>query len=170
MARNYLRRSNAGDLYLDEAANLLHQATITLTHAQIKALPTTPVQIVVAPGAGAVVLLVAAMLRSNFAVAYTNVAGTFTLATDKAEGSQRAGWSALGTANSTTRQVRLWAGASFGSIDDSGGFEPDAVAIENKALEFYVDGGSGDYTAGDAANTLTVSATYLLVNAAGEFE
>jgi hypothetical protein len=48
-------------------------ATVTLTSAQLKALNTTPVQIIPAPGAGKVIALLGGFAQYNFGtVAYTS--------------------------------------------------------------------------------------------------
>src|SRR5688572_6617360 len=51
----------------------VYQSSVTLTDAQIKALPTSSVEIVSAPGANRMNVLVQALLVPNFSVAYASV-------------------------------------------------------------------------------------------------
>ena len=63
-------------------SGLLLSKTVTLTNAQIKALPTTKVEIVAAPGAGKQIVLLGGLLKvDTTAGAYTNVDGTNSIMT-----------------------------------------------------------------------------------------
>jgi hypothetical protein len=58
----------------NQNVGLIKRATVTLNNAQIKALPTTPIEIVAAPGANKLIVPLRAIIRAITATAYTNVA------------------------------------------------------------------------------------------------
>lgn len=167
--------------YVDDnsGGGLLLSATVTLTDAQIKALPTTGVaELVAAPGAGKkIVPSFATITCDTSANPYANVDAAcympIALGNDDVE--------FLST-------IQNYATASFSSADtllSSGGPRsfllaqlPGAWAVvgaaftpqpidggENEALNLFCDnGGSGDFTGGDPANSLTVTVFYVVVD------
>src|SRR5690242_19531048 len=54
-------------------SSVVQTATKTLTDAQIKALPTTPIELVAAPGSGKVIWWSMIVLRATIAGSYTNI-------------------------------------------------------------------------------------------------
>lgn len=155
-------------------ASILHQATVELTDAQIKALPTTSVQIVAAPGANKLLLFERAVLQSNLVSPYTNLSaysggdGTINITTP--EGDNLIVSDYMESATSIMADSRIFImgrnvktnadGLSFGGLDPevNGGF----------FIQAY---NTGDFTGGDAANTLRVSVTYYILDVTtGVFE
>jgi hypothetical protein len=154
-------------------SSLLHQATVTLTDAQIKALPTTgEVQIVAAPAAGLMIYPAAVVVRcdtlldgysniDNFAEFYIGV------------GTARTLFPILGGSE---------IGDLLGAFDDV--FAPFVMATQPDigmhavadytahALKLIVtNNAAGNFTGGNAANTLRVSVTYYILDTTtGVFE
>lgn len=129
-----------------------------LTNAQIKALPTTPIEIIPAPGAGKIIVPISAFLHLKTTVAYASfdVLLSFSLI--------------RGTAGSPLF-VHTFADDLLDSTANTNGNmlevtvnDADADVV-NKALNLKVDNGStGDFTGGDAANFLSVSVLYYISN------
>jgi hypothetical protein len=131
-----------------------YEKTVTLTDDQIKALPTTPIEILAAPGPNKVFSFISATMLLNSSAIYSNVAGAAV-------------------------QFRLSAGgqnfASYlvadNSLDTDTGifqFNFDATAfgevLSNRAVNLeLVNPINGDLTGGNAANTLTVSVIYKII-------
>lgn len=150
-------------------------AAVALTNAQILTLPTTPVELVAAPGSGRRLVLVSVYMRSAFVAGYTNVTGTgplfggaglvVTHGPDDSDASTMRSltifaaaavreWDALGPAISTAADVALGYGGA--GTDQS-----------NKALNVVVRNAAlGNFTGGNAANILRVSIAYLTVDTA----
>ena len=183
--------ANAGDIATTDAdgelaweapaggAGILQQATIELTDAQIKVLPTTPVELVEAQGADKIILPVYANLVADFRNgAYTNIGSSFTelflsyqlgnfaliLTTDDATGSF------FTTLLTTTNIVRIGfviQAANYredwGQVISENRLTPDDA---NKALSIEVSSDAGNLTGGHTANTLRVSVAYLVLNLA----
>jgi hypothetical protein len=154
------------------ASSLVQTATVTLTDAQIKALPTTPIQLV--PGRGASALLpISGCFRCAFAGGYTNL---------NAVASLLVSWNAnVGSVNTTFGRVAESNGSilsattagffpfALGTANDGNGFNwppGDGLAtFDGTALVVAADNAtSGDFTGGAAANTLTVTVYYTVVN------
>lgn len=146
---------------------LLQKATVELTDAQIKALPTTPVQVVGAPGSGKAIVLISAVLSTVIAVDYTNFDGTFSVL--------RLNYGS-GDASINAVAEELLTGVGAGSVvvlgsqaytDGSTIFASSNGPGDNLALTIVAANGNpsaGNFTGGNAANTLTVTVFYTTVD------
>lgn len=155
------------------ASNLFQVATVTLTNAQVKALPTTPQLLVAAPGANKVIVPVLAYLYSNIVAPYTGLdadgmsiifsmgnqtplslsddkagAGNPSDATDLLTGSLYAVVPPPYLLDTSIRQIRPVMG-------NAGGV--------NHALNIEI-GNGGNLTGGDTANTLKVAVYYTVLD------
>lgn len=134
---------------------LIKKATVTLTDAQIKALPTTPVQIVAAPGADKVAVVQACLLSVNtMGGAYTNFAsGVMTCV--------MGGSNVVDNVSSDTlldsEQEIVWhlPAQEWGA---------EAANAINQSIQLSGSDVAGDFTGGDPANTLTVTVFYTIVD------
>lgn len=168
------KKVTVDNLLAGVGGELLH-ATLVLTNAQTKALPTTAVTIVTAGGANTAILPMFASLHMNWTADYSNIDSTAQLAlrgphdigfqllsqdtlggiSNLLAGGQNA-WSFMGpeslTKNAATNRTR----------GESGYSDSDVV---NKNLRVVItNGASGDLTGGDAANTLRVDLWYVLLD------
>jgi hypothetical protein len=147
-------------------------ASVELTDAQIKALPSQPVEVVAAPGAGKVIMPIACFVKANCN------AGAYLLDADSS-------WMLVidqsvkiscplrveGLLNNAGTQVGkfMFPQAYPGSGTFSGYVETYneglVAATENLPL-YIIDslGGVSDYTGGNAANTLKVTVYYVVVD------
>lgn len=153
----------------------------TLTDAQIKALPTTPITLIAAPGSGkAIVPIHAVLYTKTSAGAYTNInaAGVLQVRFDSTHqglsyvpndvaitnGSATLLTDLLGT-TTNTRAVLL-PEVSTENVDDWGPVPivNASAGFTNAALVIDIDNsGSGVLTGGNAANSLTVFILYSVV-------
>lgn len=175
----------SGQGFTEAAENIqtVYSASVTLTDAQIKALPTANVEIVQAPGAGLLFRFLAAQVITDFqGGVYTNITdeagfprlwvgissdpGTITV------GGRCGGWGDLliDDGGIYINDISPWADALgeagpdivnanfYTSIDDWAN-RPLVVAASN-----YKDGAEGNslgsYTGGDAENSMTVTVYY----------
>ncbi len=162
------------------APSQIQLATVTLTDAQIKALPTTPITIVAATGAGRLIQPMFAYLWAKTASgAYTNInsGGFLTVRVNGfggmgfvpndasiAAGSKTRLSDFLGT--TTPQMTPLAAYFDTEGVDGWGpvGVVQPSTAGVNQPLEITIDnGGSGNLTGGNAANSLIAMVTYLEV-------
>lgn len=167
----------------------LTQVTTVLTDAQIKALPTTPVTIIAAPGVAKRIELVAVLVYlNNNAGAYTNLNSTY--ASMKLLWHGTTDWASSALFNDTSvaydksfvavhalddllaqAVIASWRPGVIGyesSFNDSDGiltFIMDATNKANVAIDLSLDNnGSGVLTGGNAANHMTVRALYWMVD------
>ena len=152
------------------------KATVSLTDAQVKALPTTIVEIVAAPGPGKVLIPTYVLLRLLAAVDYANIDGDAYLKVDHGLGGafvsllfQASGFVSAFLqpgdptdgihASMLPTQVKHPVTSMSGA--DTGFYDSDIV---NKALAMSAyNGASGDFTGGNAANVLTVTVFYATI-------
>lgn len=150
------------------------KAEVTLTDAQVKALPTTAFTLVAAPGLGFTIVPLMVYLNSKFvAGAYTNINANSSMQVDLPVGSTWSNYLANDSGASLT-YLSTFLGASSGRVvfreyqdvsTTSPGWGPlvypPGSTFENGALQLKVDnGGSGDFTGGNAANGLKVVTYY----------
>ena len=149
------------------------KTTTTLTDAQVKALPTTSVTVVAAPGVGSAITPLFAHLHCAATADYTNIDANCILELnnggavgylDQTLVSSVSGLLAPGDpadpqnafVSTTQRQRGTTVTAGFSSFYDSD--------IDNKPLILKVtNGGAGNFTGGNAANVLTVTTYYVVV-------
>jgi hypothetical protein len=157
-----------GDGILDGSAVALRKATVTLTNAQIKALPGTPIELVPAQGAGKAVDFVRAVAWLDVtAGGYTNVDPEATL---------KVGIAGIGSSVPDSVPDLLGANSDVYALE----FAPtvyvtDGVVssnsyysrstVDNVPIQLFGTNGSlGNLTGGNAANTLKVSVIYMVVD------
>lgn len=165
--------------------------TVTLTNAQILALPTTPVEIVAAPGANKLLVpTMAVLLLDSSAAAYTNY-NAFS-GTEPYASSVYLAWDALSHFNDALNPVtassflaqsgRMWAllGPVTSNIQSVAGdtsvgaglvytaaVHVDTQGYENKPLHVVGQNNDlGDFAGGNAANSLRVWVEYRVVDLA----
>lgn len=165
------------DLSNPNAANL-SLATVTIPHADILTLPTTPVELIPAPGVGKRIVPIQWDLFGDFSAgAYTNIVpASFAYLVSRLGGIDYSSYLAddltvyisefndfFTTAAKVHASLDVWnlTDPSWGSLAYG---EPAGATLQNAALDlFAANGSAGNLTGGNAANTLTVRVLYLVV-------
>lgn len=150
---------------------VLERATVVLTDAEIKALPSTPVVVVPAAGAGRVIVPIAGAMRMNATFgAYTALATNRHIAVGYPNGNYALNPMHVFPHAAATDKFGPLAilsddgygsGSSYISVSvfhNTATFDnaPLVVTAQNEDL--------GDFTGGHPSNTLTVTVWYLLVD------
>jgi len=167
--------ARTGEAPLAAAPVILRQATVILTDAQIKALPTTPVVVIPAPGVGRVAMAWACagysqvFLHFRRTASYTNIntAATFEWYVNVHDAQ-----AFYGNADDLNKFLGsmwystdvLWTGNPL-QVSNVGGQLNEVTNYENRATFLWIDNqGAGVLTGGHAANTLTIALTYLVLD------
>lgn len=152
--------------------------TVTLTNAQIKALPTTPVVVVPAPGAGKMILPVArAINKPTFAAPYTNQSAPntqpYAVLTWGDEVGYASAWMPDDDDPSLGQFSKLFDAApqvfvldSYSDTAATWGLVSQAQSFnaENLPVKLFVSNAAGDFTGGHADNVLVVTVVYCVVD------
>lgn len=156
----------------------IRKSIVTLTDAQIKALPTTSIELVAAPGSGSRILFLFADLNINAAAgAYTNIsndgyiyigngaadATSGYIANDNTLTSPITYLTSFLSANHKIAYLQQW--QSMREQNDWGllGAPYLFSGYDNATLELFAINAAGNYTGGNAANSLIVSVYYVIL-------
>jgi hypothetical protein len=155
-------------------SQIYHDVAV-LTNAQIKASPTTPIQIIPAPGPGKSIWPLYAVMRLAWVADYTNIhaqcrlrflSTAIELLLPVREDDTNTSVSGLLAAGASSS---AFTPASFGVIQASGlpyaqswNFDTDTV---NAALNFSATNDvSGNFTGGNAGNELIITVVYTIID------
>lgn len=151
----------------------VRRASVSLTDAQVKALPTTAQTIIAAPGGSLVIVPTFGLAFLDWTADYTGiVAGALvTLLPTGGVGFSDALSEAAGGGVSSLLAVGQDAIATFTPQQvetatitrASGGYDP---VTAGGALRLWASNGGGNFTGGNAANVLRVAVDYLLFDTA----
>lgn len=154
---------------------LVQSATVTLTDAQIKTLPTTPVTIVAAAGAGKVIIPLSGFVSIDASAgAYTGITDASLILHDTSFNyfsSPTPVEIFLGAGYATPTSAQI--GCPFLNTPTSGTFVDIALAnqpmisstIDNSPLQVSDNwAGLSDYGGGNAANTMKVTVHYVIID------
>lgn len=154
----------------------VYELSTTLTDAQIKALPTTPIELVEAPGDGKVIKFQGAIIVTNFVSGYTNITAA-TGANDSCaflcvlgnfatELSNYANNNSILTDN-VRRGATLTPQQYYRDGQSTFVLEERVWALDdmmNLPLNLACYNNAGDFTGGHASNTLKVTVFYSIVD------
>jgi hypothetical protein len=174
-------RADVDELGQAGGDSIIQKTTITLTDAQIKALPTTPIALVPAPGAGKRNELILALFESAIAAAYTNIGaqsygmfisygltdfGIASINISNGTGAGQAGSNALTSLLTLSARIQVipvhcWSGVHGTTVATE---DFAAGTDENAPLVLKCDNTGGNFTGGNAANTLKVTVLYAVLD------
>jgi hypothetical protein len=150
-----------------------------LTYAQIKAWPTTAIELVPAPGAGSMIVAISAVLRLTWVADYTNIDADCKLAVTQSTVNANApalltilhenpdisvsGLLALGDSAFAMVGPRMYGAAAVSDyVHGAGGL--NTFLLEDVALYLRAtNGAAGAFTGGDAGNSLKVTVLYTVI-------
>lgn len=141
-------------------------ATITITDAQLKALPSTPISIVSAPGANKRLVVIKGLWRANTSAgAYTNINVTLSKLRLVYGNNVTVASEEVAADNGTDLATLLGTAAVQEVLLHNWTETVQAVAdTDNQAIQVSIDNnGSGNYTGGNSANTLAIAFGYYII-------
>lgn len=147
----------------------IFQASVTLTDAQIKALPTTPITIVAAPGAGKALVFMrgAGLYHAEAGGEYTVDANSLLyLADELGNRLSKVHAPAASLVDDADKLLHFTPAAYPGGGAFAGLLTELAVSVpyyENTAIQVRAEN-IGDFTGGNAANTLKVTVIYTIID------
>ena len=161
-------------------ASAVSVATVTLTNAQVLALPTTAVQLVAAPGAGKLLVPIHATLHLTWVADYTNIDAAASVSVRY--GTRIGLIAAVGSLNEASSAVtsgvtgllaegnavsahlpNLGYKSTVGSNVEGFSGQDDALAVNMALVLAVANGAAGAFTGGDAGNSLKVTLLYYTV-------
>lgn len=155
-------------------ASILHQEPVLLNNTQIKALPTTRIEVVAAPGANKILLPLSAVLVLTAGTGYGNINADDYLTLSHDDGNvdkmsycrnETALFTQLTSFLSGNRTLFLVPSAAHdASASALCSFSNSTASLVNKNLVLSTSGLEVDWTGGDPANTLRVSVSYMVLD------
>lgn len=172
---------NAHTILPGNGSTFLRQVVTRLNDTEIKALPTTAINLIDAPGAGKIIIPTLIYPRlSNWIADYTNIDATCVISfpngnsnvmstIDESITSGASGLLAGGGPDGTSGPVLFNAKPSGANIYSYAGQSYDSD-LANLPLKISVsNGGAGDFTGGDTGNILTITVAYYLLDMASGY-
>lgn len=130
----------------------VYRKTLILNDAQTKALPTTAVNIVAAPGVGKFIKIIGGVLRIQTTAPYDNITADETLSI------RPGGGHVFGIQNNVLTEAD--AISDFLSTETS--TTNFTSEIENMPLRIFAENTAGNYTGGHEDNTITVTVIFAI--------
>lgn len=163
-----LRWKSDGATWLNDgaaSAGLIEQVTVTLTNAQIKALPTTAVEILAAPAAGTTVVAIAARYYFNWTADYTNIDGLASIRIADTSDSQIYFDLLVESALTQVSDLLAQGESTVVSLTPTEVTMMLKTEVDGQGIILRADNNvSGDFTGGNAANTLKLTVFYSLLD------
>lgn len=151
-------------------SQIYESPTIVLTDAEIKALPTTPIEIVPAVAGKILKFLSAMVIIDVQAGVYTNVHADLNIqfTYDTALFDESASSIIVDPVNSLTDANNAWVsdvGPFFYTFNSAVGMTWTLVNVQGQAFQLKADNAAqGDFTGGHADNTIKVRLFYLIID------
>lgn len=177
----WYRKPDSSEAEIGGGSGPLQSASVVLTDAQVKALPTTPAVLVSDPGSGRFVILQSAFFRVAPAdyVPYTNIDAAAQLflgdlgpVFDETTNSAVSGLlsdSGSGNALATAEQITITFGGPNGLTRPNWGWGDSDLSGPFRLTAN--NGASGNFTGGGAGNSLQIAVSYYVFDTeAGAFE
>lgn len=168
--------TDAEGIHSDEGLVRVFSKTVTLTNAQIKALPTTAVEIVPAPGANRIVYPFGAFLHLNWIADYTNIdadaqiklvvlSSDLLIALREDTQSQVTSLLAGGGPDGTNALtgVQFLKKTAADVFSGNSGFYDSDIMNKSVVLSAY-NGSSGNFTGGNVGNSLQATVLYTVID------
>lgn len=147
--------------------SILFQSSTTLTNAQIKALPDTPVELITAPGANKVLVLVSTVAYLDWTADYTGIdaAGSISVGTGMGGFLFNEGITNLLAFGGDSVAIFLYSQTVVSDTTNGVfGFGPSDAINVPMMVSAYNGVGAAHFGGGNAANTLTLTTAYMVLD------